>query len=271
MKPVSKTAYYCCGVRMADASSVSPLINDTYAKLLMGDEGLSLWEAFKKHPNPNGTNVARCFILDTWIRESIRSNPNTSIILIGAGLDSRAYRIAGGNWIELDEPGIIEYKERLLPAHQSKNPLQRISIDFEKEELHGKLAAFANLDPVVIVVEGVLMYLSQEQRKVLFTTLTGLFKHHTLLCDLMNAKFFEKLGRRGIYVELEKLNALFKDIMKNPEQLLLDAGYTLAEVKSNVITASDHHLLTIPRFLVKFLMKKLFMGYSTYRFRYGLN
>jgi len=271
MKPVSKTAYYCCGVRMTDARSAKPLINDTYAERLMGEEGLLVWEPFKNHPNPNGSNIARCFIIDTWIKEQIELNPQTTVILIGAGLDSRAYRIDGGSWIELDEPGIIEYKEMLLPSRQCRNPLQRISIDFEKEKLDSHLAPFTHLGPVLFVVEGVLMYLSLEQRKELLDVLTRLFKTHILMCDLMNAEFFERLGRRGIYVELKKMNALFKDPMNNPQQLMLDAGYKLEEAKSNLVTASDHGLLTIPRFLVKWLMKKFFMGYSTYRFRFGLD
>lgn len=32
MKAVSKTAYYCGGVRMQDAESAKPLIGDHYAK-----------------------------------------------------------------------------------------------------------------------------------------------------------------------------------------------------------------------------------------------
>src|SRR6185295_1977652 len=160
MKPVSRTAYYCCGVRMTDAQSSKPLINDTYAERLMGDEGMQAWEPFRKHKNPNGSNIARCFIIDTWIKEQIRLNPQTTIILIGAGLDSRAYRIEGGNWIELDEPGIIEYKEKLLPSSLSRNPLRRISIDFEKENIKEYLRPFTHLSPVLFVVEGVLMYLT---------------------------------------------------------------------------------------------------------------
>jgi len=111
--PVSKTAYYCCGVRMMDSLSAKPLVNDTYAKLLMGQEGLLYWENFKKFKSPNGSNVARCYLIDSWIKKQLQINPETTIILIGAGLDSRAFRLPHGRWIELDEPGIIEYKEKL--------------------------------------------------------------------------------------------------------------------------------------------------------------
>lgn len=268
MKPVSKTAYYCCGVRMTDAESPKPLVNDTYAKTLMGEEGLAYWEAFKNQTNPNGSNTARCFIIDSWIKEHLSNDRDTPVILIGAGLDSRAFRLKGGNWIELDEPGVIEYKNSKLPVADCPNSLQRISIDFEKEKLTDKLQPFITGKPPVIIVEGVLMYLTQEQRSDLFTTLIQLFKKHTLLCDLMSEEFFEKFGKKGIYIELKKSGALFKDMQKEPTQMLTTLGYKLIARKSNVITASDFGLISIPRFMVKIFLRKVLMGYSSYQFRF---
>ncbi len=269
MKPVSKTAYYCCGVRMLDASSPKPLINDLYAKALMGEEGMVYWENYKKYTSPNGSNIARCYLIDQWVKKQLDKNSATTIILVGAGLDSRAYRLPGGNWIELDEPGIIEYKNQKLPSAQCENPLQRISIDFAQEKVRDKLMPFVGLTPVVIIVEGVLMYLTQAQRKELLTTLTQQFPNHILLCDLMNFNFFNRLGKKSIHEEFSKSGASFQDIQVNPEQLMIDFGYKLEEKKSNVITASDHGLINIPRIFVKFFMKKLMMGYSSYQFRFG--
>ena len=254
---------------MTDALSAKPLVNDTYAQSLMGEEGLAYWEAFKAHANPNGSNIARCFIIDNWIKDELAVNQKTTIILIGAGLDSRAFRMTGGNWIELDEPGIIEYKNEKLPQAGCKNSLKRIPIDFETEKLLDKLLPFRTNDKVVIVVEGVLMYLANDQRRQLLETLTASFKNQILLCDLMDKPFFDRLGSKGIYTELKKSNALFRDMMDDPKQLMLSAGYKLDASKSNIITASDHGLLTIPRFIVKFLMKKLMMGYSSYRFSFS--
>jgi len=36
---VSKTAYYCCGVRLQDAESSNPVCGDNYAKLFMDSTG----------------------------------------------------------------------------------------------------------------------------------------------------------------------------------------------------------------------------------------
>jgi len=253
---------------MLDAMSPRPLVNDQYAKTLMGDDGLIYWEDFKHYSRPNGSNIARCFLIDGWIKKQLELNPQSNIILIGAGLDSRAYRLSGGNWVELDEPGIIEYKNEKLPTSQCKNSLQRIAIDFEHEPLAKKLQPFSHLTNVVFVIEGVLMYLTQEQRKALIFTLTALFPKHVLLCDLMNQRFFNRLTRNNLHVTLMKYGAQFKEMQENPELLLTDAGYRMEQKKSNVITASDFGLINLPVILVKLLMKNLLMGYSSYQFRF---
>lgn len=47
MKPISKTAFYCCGVRMLDAKRSNPVCGDVYAEGFMNGDGLRIFEAFK--------------------------------------------------------------------------------------------------------------------------------------------------------------------------------------------------------------------------------
>src|SRR6185436_9292312 len=104
MKAVSKTAWYCCGVRLQDAESPHPVIGDQYAKRLLGEEGMRYWQEFKKFDKPNASNIARHYIIDNHLKQSLHHHPDSTVILVGAGLDSRAYRLTGGHWIEIDEP-----------------------------------------------------------------------------------------------------------------------------------------------------------------------
>lgn len=76
----------------------------------MDARGLDILAAFKAEKNPNAGNVAQHRIIDDIVRTELLNHPELSVILIGAGFDSRAYQLNGGNWIELDEPQIIAYK-----------------------------------------------------------------------------------------------------------------------------------------------------------------
>src|SRR6185503_21276065 len=159
MKPISKTAFYCCGVRMQDAESSNPICGDVYAKRFMNDEGRRILETFKDEVRPNSSNVARHRIIDDLLREELRAKPDLRIVIIGAGFDSRAYRLKGGRWVELDEPQVVAYKNELLSPATCDNPLDRVAIDFSNESVEEKLSSFATTDRAVVVIEGVFMYL----------------------------------------------------------------------------------------------------------------
>lgn len=268
MQAVSKTAYYCAGVRMQDAASTHPVIGDNYAKRLLGQEGLKYWQEFKQFTGANAGNVARHYIIDSALKEALREHPDATIILIGAGLDSRAYRLSGGTWIEIDETAIISYKNSVLPIAECPNKLERIPIDFEKDKLANKLSSYAGRPDVIIVIEGVFLYLSRAQKEELLVALTALFPKHTLLCDLMKEDFFKKYGEK-LHSKLVEQGARFTDIEQDPDKLFIAKGYRLASVHSTIRTAKKLGLVHIPGFLLNLFLKKLEYGYAVYSFVYG--
>ena len=218
MKPISKTAFYCCGVRMRDAERDKPVCDDTYAKVFMNEQGLQILEAFKDETRPNTSNVARHRIIDDLLRQELLANPNLTVVIIGAGFDTRAFRLKGGTWTELDEPQVIAYKDERLPASTSDNELHRISIDFATDSLEQKLASFSGRSPVTVVIEGVILYLEQGTVEILLQTLGRLFPRHKLICDLMTRDFLEK-NATTIHEKLTGMGATFKFTMDDPEQL----------------------------------------------------
>src|SRR6185436_733727 len=209
MKPISKTAFYCCGVRMRDAEREQPVCGDTYARVFMNEQGLEILEGFKDETRPNMSNVGRHRIIDDLLRQELAANPNMTVVIIGAGFDTRAFRLKGGTWIELDEPQVITYKEERLPAANSPNELQRISIDFATESLEQKLTPFSGRNPVTVVIEGVLGYLEEAAVEKLLKTLHRLFPRHKLICDLMTREFCDKTAG-SIHEKLTGMGASFK-------------------------------------------------------------
>ena len=153
------------------------------------------FEPFKKLTGPNISNASRHRIIDDLLRDRLALHPNLRIVIIGAGFDSRAFRLKGGQWLEIDEPQIFAWKDPRLPVAQCPNPLTRVSIDFETERLADKLAPFANSGPVAIVVEGVLYYLPEPSARELLRTTRSQFPNGEILCDVMTLEFFNKFGR----------------------------------------------------------------------------
>jgi len=195
MKPVSTTAFYCCGIRMLDAQSRRPVCNDIYAEKFMDERGMAILRQFSGERGPNIGNVARHRFIDDWLRDRIATHPQQRIVLIGAGFDSRAFRLHGGRWVELDEPALIEYKNARLPAQQCRNELQRIEIDFATDSLADKLAPLVDGGPVIFIVEGVTMYLPDTALLATLATLKQLFPRHQIIADLMTRRFIDTFGR----------------------------------------------------------------------------
>jgi methyltransferase (TIGR00027 family) len=190
--PVSRTAYYCAGVRMLDAQSKRPVVGDTFAERFMGEEGKTIFEPFRNERLPNGSNVARCHLIDEIARAHLKAHPGGLVVLVGAGFDSRAFRLPGGRWVEVDEAPVIARKEEVAPQASCPNELARISIDFASEKLADKLAAYTTGDAVLVIVEGVLVYLEESQIAELAGALAALFPQHTLACDMSSRAFHER-------------------------------------------------------------------------------
>jgi methyltransferase (TIGR00027 family) len=265
MKPISKTAFYCCGVRMQDAERSSPVCGDIYAKAFMNEDGLRILEAFKDETNPNASNVARHRIIDDFLRQELLANPSLCVVIIGAGFDSRAFRLRGGTWLELDEPQLIAYKNERLAASNCDNELQRIPIDFSTDSLEEKLSAFSSHSSVTIVIEGVFVYLDKEVIGQLLQTLRRLFPRHKLICDLMSREFFENYG--GTFNEkITGMGASFKFTADNPEELFLGNGYgrtvRVSIVERTVVFESPQ----IPKDVLETLLPTLPGGYAIYVF-----
>ncbi|HYV13594.1 MAG TPA: SAM-dependent methyltransferase [Pyrinomonadaceae bacterium] len=265
MKPISKTAFYCCGVRMQDAERERPVCGDTYAKAFMNEEGLQILETFKDETGPNTANVGRHRIIDDLLREELLAKPDLTVVIIGAGFDTRAFRLKGGTWIELDEPQVITYKEERLPAANSENELQRISIDFATDSLEEKLAPFSGRSPVTIVIEGVLGYLDEAAIGKLLETLDHLFPRHKLICDLMTREFFEK-NASTIHEKLTGMGATFKFTVAKPEEVFLKNGYRQLETIPIIEKAVLLEAGQIPPEIWQTIQPTLPQGYSIHVF-----
>ena len=271
MKPVSKTAFFCCGARMLDTDSDRPVCGDNYAKKFMDKEALEVFDKFRPFKNAIISNATRHRIIDDLIKSELKKEPETKIFIIGAGFDTRAYRMDGGYWYEFDDPEVIKYKEKYLPESECKNTIKRIPFDFSVDSLEEKLTAFNFKKPVFIIIEGVFIYLDEKTTIKLIRTLQNQFSQHTLFCDLQNYKFFKKFNTK-FQKSLQEFGASLQITSNSPEQLFLDSGYAL-EVKISIIDKTlEYAKLTVSQLLVKILMKTVFKnikdGYAIYVFKH---
>lgn len=267
MKPVSMTAFYCCAIRAWDASAPNPVLGDRYAEGFLTDEARRVMEPYRAERYPNAANVVRPRIIEDSLAEDLRRSPRRLIVLIGAGFDTRAYRLPGGRFVEVDEEAVLAHKEARLPAATAPNPLTRVSIDFERDSLADKLAPWRGETDVTIIVEGVTMYLSQAQIAALLATLTTVFPSHALLCDLVTARFMARYGA-SIEARLRQLGAHFGELVDRPERPFLEAGYRPVNRWSLMRGVRTYRAAPMPWILLATVLRAGVKGSQVWRFEF---
>lgn len=266
--PVSKIAYYTLGVRAWDAAQRRPVAQDSYAKHFVGDESREIWERFRRFKQPNASNAACHRIISDLVGERLTREPQQRVIVIGCGFDTRAFRLTGGHWVEVDEPAILAIKDAKLPASQAKNALVRVPIRFDLEFLEDRLSTFASSEHTLVVIEGVLTYLSHDQVRELAASLEALFPRHTLYCDLMRKSYFDRY-EHALYQEIRKLGAHFPPMSEEPEKLFEHQGYRVAESFSIPLRGAELGSVKIPAFLIRHLLRGLREGYKIWRLEFN--
>lgn len=258
-------AFYCCGARMQDAQQAHPVCDDRYAQLFMDEEGLRIYDLFKEEVNCNASMLVRHRIIDDALRQLLAAHPDLCVITIGAGLDSRPYRLTGGIWFELDEPAVVAFKNERLPALDCPNQLQRIPIEFCTDSLEDKLAPLAlEGRPVMVVMEGVFIYLSEEEIAKTLDIFHRLFPNHQLICDLVNREMVEKYGRT-LHQKIEAIGTLFKPV-DHPETVFTVNGYRIKKSISVIERATDFGLNKVPKLFLKYFFSNDVAGNSVYLF-----
>lgn len=266
MNAVSKTAFFCCGIRAEDAKSTRSIVADIYADEFMTEEGRTIFSMFSKSPKQNISNVVRSRIIQDEIADHLKRNKHLQVVNIGAGFDSRAYRLAGGRWFEFDEAPVIHHKESRVPSSRCANPLQRFAVDFGRGELPELLKACDPNAETVVVIEGVFMYLDKRQVEELLITLRNYFKQHVLICDLMDKQFFEKhMGKA--YDRILQLGSEYRFLEDTPEDVFIGSGYQVVKTPISVVGRSrEFKAIFVPGVLLRTALKSLRDGYRIHTF-----
>ncbi len=264
MKPVSRTAFYCCGVRLLDARSRNPVCGDHYAQRFMDGQAHDMLTLCRTMKRGSATNVTRARVIDDRLRAALASDADLPVIALGTGFDTRPYRLSGGRWFELDEPATIEYKESRLPTSECVNRLTRIPIEFATESLERKLLDLGIDRPVVVVFEGVTMYLDEGELRRTLRAVRRAFPRHTLICDLMQRRFlrYAEPVRRA----LAGFGAVWRLDSERPAHIVQSEGYRELDAIPLVERAAELGALWIPRLIRRTLLRDLTYGYCVHEF-----
>jgi O-methyltransferase involved in polyketide biosynthesis len=200
---------YC---KASESRKKSPIIRD--------DKSIELVNAieynYKDLHIPKQTWVTVCMRakqFDNYTKVFLADNPESIVIHLGCGLDTRFNRVDNGivEWFDLDFPDVIElrkkfFKEtnryRLIPSSVTNlNWLDNIKTENK---------------PVLVLAEGLFMYIKEEEIKALLKALSGKFPKCMIVFDS-----FSKLTAKGVknHPSLKKTGAVVHWGVDNPKDI----------------------------------------------------
>ena len=169
--------------------------------------------------------IARTIVLDRMTKEWLASHPGAVVVNIACGLDTRCYRMSGyAHWYNLDLPETMAVREKLLPESGSISQIAMSAMDDWGGEIGEQNV------PVLIVIEGLSMYLNTKDVQRIFAVISSRFKKATVFAETMNPMIVRHFKEKSI----EGSHAKFTWGIKN--------GKTLAELLSDFRFVEEHSL-----------------------------
>lgn len=162
-RKLAETAYLVAFYRSLESERSDALFQDPWARQLAGGQGL-LFQALLGHQEQSADVIAiRTHLIDELIQEQIASDNIGLVINLGAGLDTRPYRLQLPSsliWLEVDLPEIMEYKHQQLLGVQPRCILKQIKGNLAASTLRTSLFTFINelSKPALVITEGLLGY-----------------------------------------------------------------------------------------------------------------
>ncbi len=161
---VTDTALWVAAYRAIESERPDALFRDPLAARLAGERGRELARTVVGSESFAWAVVVRTRMLDDWIQAAIAESKIDTVLNVGAGLDTRPYRLAlpsSLRWIEIDQPRILAHKRDRLAGEQPSCKLERIEADLSRHD--ERVRALSRVSGnVLALTEGVVGYLTNE-------------------------------------------------------------------------------------------------------------
>jgi methyltransferase (TIGR00027 family) len=168
LEGVAATSLLTAAARALETERGGGLLSDPLARALAGTKGFELLRRGAMGAvaaNGSPSYVVRHRFLDDLLMDLTASSDIRQVVLLGAGLDTRAFRLdwaEGTRLFEIDQSTVFAHKEAVLDAHGATARCERVVVPADLQEDWPEVLLASDLDPsrpTVWVAEGILFYL----------------------------------------------------------------------------------------------------------------
>jgi methyltransferase (TIGR00027 family) len=256
---VGATALAVAASRAVETAGPNPLISDEFAAVLVSSAGPA-WARLadasiawldgdqhgqRLHRTGCDYQAVRTRYFDEYFGAAVKAGIR-QVVILAAGLDSRAYRLqwpSGTEVYEIDQPKVLEYKAEILGSHGAAPAAIRhaVAVDLRDDWPAALTAAgFQPAQPTAWLAEGLVAYLPSDAQDRLFEMCTALsapdsrlaVEAFTMRIDGNKQRWTRMRDRLGLDVDVEALTYHEPD-RSDPAQWLADQGWRVHSVDNH--------------------------------------
>ncbi len=234
------TSRWTAAVRARESERADRLFNDPWAAALAGKEGVAWLERMSAGAGGGSADfqVIRTRFFDDFLLHTTAQHDIRQVVLVAAGMDTRGFRLhwpEGTRLFELDQPQVVEFKDRVLSSAEAK-PFcwrQAIGVDLEGSWADAlRAAGFDASQRSVWLLEGLLFYLPEASALKLLDIVSEMAVAESWLgLDLVSRDMLTSPWTRSWIEALDRAGVPWHFATDEPEALLAERGWTATVIQ----------------------------------------
>ena len=252
IRNVSDTALWVAIYRAMETERKDALFNDPYARRLGGERGEAIARMMLRGSWPM---VVRTAVMDEIVQRCVQQGVAT-VLNLAAGLDARPYRMnlpSSLRWLHVDLPDMVDYFRTHMAGETPRCQLEFIAADMRDAEARNDVFTHAaSQGPVMVITEGLLIYLTSGQVVDLARELHDIAKAKCWLTDLASPMLLKFLERQWA-PKLKSGNAPFQFGPAEGTAFFAPYGWREAEFRSTWVESFRLHRTMPGAWLWQFL------------------
>ena len=193
------------------------------------------YDYIKSFGNAEPSHAVRSLDFDKEVKKFLDKYPDGTVVNLGEGLETQRFRIdaPASLWISIDLPESISIREQFIKAdeqhlHLSLSVLDKKWFDYVPKD-----------KPVFITAQGLLMYLPEEEIKILTQNIISTFDNVSFMFDTIPKWFSNKtMSKKGLAktkyyttpkmpwgINRSKIKSMFNPFLGSKLEVL-DLGYS---------------------------------------------
>ncbi|WP_439661612.1 SAM-dependent methyltransferase [Lentzea sp. HUAS TT2] len=238
---VARTAVLIAAARANEQGHLRRLFDDPLAAVLV--------EAAGSASDLNGvrTLAGDHFVLRTrYFDDELLASASPQVVLMAAGLDTRAFRLQwppGTTLFELDLPELVEFKEDALRDRLAQPTCDRVVVPCDLRDDWATALIRAGFDPkrpTAWLLEGLFMFLPPDAgEQIMYWVSAMSASGSTLALEHVNHAFRELPQMKAVHQRFDALDARWQSDVEDPVEWLGGYGWD-ATVTHQVDLAARH-------------------------------